>query len=86
MQIVVADLDTNRDMLYYFGPKVARALPKPYVHAKAMLIDDTYLYIGSINFSDNSMDKNREIGIIVTNNEAIDAFKKQFEIDWGKSV
>jgi len=86
MQIVVADLDSNRDMLYYFWPRVARALPKPYVHAKAMLIDDTYLYIGSINFSDNSMDQNRELGIIVTNRSAIDMFKKQFVQDWGNGV
>jgi cardiolipin synthase len=86
MQIVVADLDSNRDMLYYFWPKVARALPKPYVHAKAMLIDDKYLYVGSINFSANSMDENRELGIIVTNREAIDAFTKQFVQDWGNSI
>ena len=86
MQIVVADLDTNRDMLYYFGPKIAKALPKPYVHAKAMLIDDIYLYIGSINFSDNSMDKNREIGIIITNLDAIEKFKQQFVVDWDNGV
>lgn len=86
MQIVVADLDSNRGMLYYFWPKVARALPKPYVHAKAMLIDDKYLYIGSINFSANSMDDNRELGIVVTNRDAIDAFKKQFVVDWGNGV
>lgn len=86
MQIVVADLDTNRDMLYYFWPKVARALPKPYVHAKTMLIDDKYLYVGSVNFSANSMDDNRELGIIVTNRDAIDTFKKQFVVDRGNGV
>ncbi len=86
LQIVVADLDSNRRVLHYFGPRVARALPRPYVHAKAMLIDDRYLYIGSINFSANSMDNNREIGIIVTNRDAIDAFKKQFVDDWGNGV
>jgi len=86
MQIVVADLDSNRALLYYFWPTVARALPKPYVHAKMMLIDDKYLYVGSVNFSDNSMDQNRELGIIVTNPEAIDAFTKQFVQDWGKGV
>ena len=86
IQIVVADLDSNRDMLYYFGPKIARALPKPYVHSKVMLIDDRYLYVGSINFSDNSMDKNREIGIVLTNTDALEAFKKQFMVDWANGV
>lgn len=86
LQMVVADLDSNRDMLYYFGPRVARALSKPYVHAKMMLIDDKYLYVGSVNFSDNSMDKNRELWIIVTNREAIESFKKQFAVDWGNGM
>lgn len=86
IQIVVADLDSNRGMLYYFWPKVARALSKPYVHAKMMLIDDKYLYVGSINFSANSMDENRELGIIVTNREAIDLFTSQFEKDRNVSV
>lgn len=81
IQIVVADLDSNRDMLYYFWPKIARALSKPYVHAKTMLIDDKYLYVGSVNFSANSMDENRELGIIVTNREVIDVFKNQFDND-----
>lgn len=38
-----------------------KLLGSPRIHAKAILIDDTYLVISSINFSTNSMDNNREI-------------------------
>lgn len=34
---------------------------KQKIHAKAILVDKTYLYIGSINFSRYSFDENREI-------------------------
>lgn len=36
----------------------------PYIHAKALFIDETVWYIGSINFTQNSLDNNREVGII----------------------
>lgn len=36
----------------------------PYIHAKFMIADDARAYVGSINFSKNSMDQAREIGVI----------------------
>ena len=59
-----------------------RVLTKPYIHAKAILIDEQYLIISSINFSNNSLDNNREIGIIITNPEAIQKYLQQFHKDW----
>jgi len=38
-----------------------KIIDKPEIHAKSLLIDETYLYIGSVNFSSYSIDKNREI-------------------------
>lgn len=81
LKINVADVDANDDILYYFGPGVARYLPKPYVHAKMLLIDDTYLLIWSINMSDNSMDNNRELWIVVTDPDVIAAYQAQFDRD-----
>lgn len=37
---------------------------KPYLHAKYFLVDNEIIYIWSINFSTNSLDNNREVGII----------------------
>jgi phosphatidylserine/phosphatidylglycerophosphate/cardiolipin synthase-like enzyme len=33
----------------------------PKIHAKSILFDEKYLYLGSINFSKYSLDSNREI-------------------------
>lgn len=58
---------------------------KPYVHAKMILVDETYLIVSSINMSANSIDQNREIGIVIIDSALIKAFKQQFERDWAKS-
>ncbi len=40
-------------------------LATPYVHAKAMVVDGAQAYVGSANFTANSLDQNRELGLIV---------------------
>lgn len=39
----------------------------PYLHAKVMLRDDGNIFIGSQNFTKNSLENNREIGIFLEN-------------------
>ena len=58
------------------------ALESEKLHAKAILVDDTLLYIGSINFSTYSFDENREIGVIITDQEIINKFKDVFDSDF----
>lgn len=48
------------------------------MHAKAILVDEKYLFIWSINFSEFSIDKNRELWIILVNEEIIKNFNKLF--------
>lgn len=62
-----------------------KLLTSPRIHAKAILIDKKYLIISSVNFSTNSLDNNREIGIIITNQDAIEKFLKAFWKDWEKA-
>ena len=38
-----------------------------YIHAKAIVADDTDVFVGSENFSAPSMDYNRELGLMLTN-------------------
>jgi phosphatidylserine/phosphatidylglycerophosphate/cardiolipin synthase-like enzyme len=57
-------------------------IKKNKLHAKAILVDDTYLYIGSINFSRYSFDENREIGVIISDQKIIDTFKQVFNSDF----
>lgn len=52
---------------------------KPYIHAKSFLVDWEFLYIGSINFSTNSINNNREIWLIFKNKDLIKQYKTEFE-------
>lgn len=36
---------------------------KPYIHTKLLLIDDDVLLLGSMNLTENSIERNREVGI-----------------------
>ena len=40
-------------------------LANPYLHAKAIVIDSVRAYVGSENFTDNSLNMNRELGLII---------------------
>lgn len=81
-QIIVANTDDNNDLLNYFWPSKIKKLKKPYIHAKMILIDSKYLILGSMNLSQNSLDNNREIGIILIDQSLINIFKNQFDKDW----
>jgi cardiolipin synthase A/B len=39
-------------------------LATPYVHAKSMVVDGTTAYVGSENFTYDSLEDNRELGVI----------------------
>lgn len=54
----------------------------PYVHAKAILVDNQFLLVGSMNISPNSLDNNREIGILLLDSELIRKFQNMFLKDW----
>ena len=59
-----------------------KTLSSPYIHAKMILIDDVKAYVGSINLSTQSMDENRELGIMLSENESIKTLVETFSIDW----
>lgn len=61
-----------------------KMVDKPEIHAKSILIDEKYLYIWSINFSSYSMDKNREIWILIKNKDLIKQFLDIFNSDFEK--
>lgn len=62
-----------------------RYMQKPKMHAKAILIDDAYLFIGSVNFSSYSLDANREVGVLLNNTEIISKFQDVFDTDFSVS-
>ena len=48
-----------------------RTLKKPYIHAKAIVVDGTSMYVGSANFSTTSLSQNRELGLVSTTKSTI---------------
>ena len=55
------------------------------LHAKGVIIDRSIVFISSINWSENSPRRNREVGIIIYG-EPAEYFAEVFEYDWeGKS-
>lgn len=81
MKFIVSDTDSNDFLIDYFGPWVARKFSKYYNHTKMILIDDEKLLLWSMNLSDTSLDKNREIWIILIDTWIISEFKELFEND-----
>jgi phosphatidylserine/phosphatidylglycerophosphate/cardiolipin synthase-like enzyme len=55
------------------------------VHAK-MVIADGVAFVGSENFSWNSLTNNREVGMLVTEPNAAAQIKQQVETDWTQGV
>jgi len=61
------------------------AISHPYMNAKLILVDGTRAYIGSVNYSTQSMDENRELGIIVSQSDIIEQLNQTFQSDWSNS-
>jgi phosphatidylserine/phosphatidylglycerophosphate/cardiolipin synthase-like enzyme len=80
----IKQVSSNRDaivQLFNSGVKV-RTLSSPYIHAKLINVDGSHAYAGSINLSTQSMDKNRELGIILSQSELVQSLSTSFEADW----
>lgn len=59
-----------------------RTISTPYIHAKLIVTDDTQAYVGSINFTTQSMDENRELGIILLEDGVLSELTQSFDSDW----
>ncbi|PZM87035.1 MAG: hypothetical protein DLD55_03455 [candidate division SR1 bacterium] len=82
LRAIFSDTEANHSLPDYFGTHQVRLMKKPYVHTKMILIDQKILLLGSMNLSANSLDNNREIGILLLDPQLIAAFLDQFRADW----
>ncbi|HEX6511634.1 MAG TPA: phospholipase D-like domain-containing protein [Chloroflexota bacterium] len=55
---------------------------KPYVHAKIILADGQAAFLGSENVSTQSLDGNRELGLFLSQPDAVARMASTFEQDW----
>lgn len=62
----------------------ARYLAQPYEHAKATIVDGSIVYIGSINYTATSLDKNRELGILTQQSDIATQMETEFAKFWAQ--
>lgn len=82
------EISSNKKAIAEFKNSTAqiRELKNPYPHAKLILVDNQKAYVGSINLSKQSMDENRELGIILTEPNSIVTLYSTFEKDWATAL
>jgi len=56
--------------------------PQLYMHAKIIVVDNKVAFVGSENISTQSLDQNRELGIIVSDPSALKTLQTTFQNDW----
>ncbi len=59
--------------------------PKLYMHAKIIVVDGKTAFVGSENISTQSLDRNRELGIIVSDAGVLNTLQSTFQKDWSVS-
>jgi cardiolipin synthase A/B len=59
--------------------------PQLYMHAKIIVVDNKVAFVGSENISAQSLDQNRELGIIVSDASVLNTLQTTFQNDWGVS-
>jgi phosphatidylserine/phosphatidylglycerophosphate/cardiolipin synthase-like enzyme len=85
VRVLLADpgwIDANAAAGTFLAEHAIPARWKKSLHVKALLVDGKAAYIGSINLSWNSITKNREVGVVMTEPEGIAAVRATFESDW----
>ena len=73
------------DALQAGGVRV-RYVKSPYIHAKLVVADGAFAFVGSVNITTTSLDFNRELGILLSDQPAIERARAAFEKDWNKGV
>jgi phosphatidylserine/phosphatidylglycerophosphate/cardiolipin synthase-like enzyme len=77
---IPANLPAARTLVAQGVP--TRSQGKPYLHAKYVVADGERGYMGSINLSSQSLDSNRELGLLIGGGAAIGQMREVFLQDW----
>lgn len=82
----ISQVSSNADSIKELAKEgvLVKTLSSPYIHAKLILVDSQKAYVGSVNLSTQSMDENRELGIILVKNDSIETLAVSFASDWNK--
>ncbi|HVB97160.1 MAG TPA: phospholipase D-like domain-containing protein [Chloroflexota bacterium] len=59
-----------------------RKLRTPFIHAKVVIVDEREAFVGSENISKPSLDGNREVGLLISDPDALKRLNATFARDW----
>ena len=59
--------------------------PHLYMHAKIIIVDGQRAFVGSENISTASLEQNRELGILVSDQNVLSTLQQTFQEDWSSS-
>jgi len=62
------------------------SVSSPYIHAKAMVADGAQAYVGSENFTYNSLHSNRELGVILTTPSEVTRVSTAIQADFAQGT
>jgi cardiolipin synthase A/B len=77
----VLDTFASLRTLRRFGVKVHKQ-KNLRVHAKLLIIDSEHALLGSMNIDRSAFDQRRELGITITDHDAVARLKEVFDTDW----
>jgi phosphatidylserine/phosphatidylglycerophosphate/cardiolipin synthase-like enzyme len=75
------DMNTSITTMVGRGVQV-KGLSSPDVHAKIIVVDDVKMYLGSVNLTSASIDRNREVGVLTANGDALTRAKATIDKDF----
>lgn len=78
--VIRSNADVARDWRA-LGAEV-RFQQNPHLHAKSLVVDGRAMYVGSVNFTTNSMDNNREFGLLIQTADIVGTVQRTMEKDW----
>jgi phosphatidylserine/phosphatidylglycerophosphate/cardiolipin synthase-like enzyme len=85
VRVLLADtdwIDANASAVTFLDNLGVTVKWIPHLHTKVIVADGARAYLGSENLSQTSLDKNREVGLVVTEASSIEPLASSFETDW----
>lgn len=80
--ILEATTDNSDEIAYFTGRGIAVRQPVGFYNHAKLVISDGVAFVGSENFSQSGLTRNREVGALVFEPAAAERIRQQFETDW----
>lgn len=85
VRVLLPSAPVEKSAIYDGGCVRIRVLRRPYAHAKVIVADGRNAFLGSENISAQSLDRNREVGVLL-GQLAAKQLQATFESDWRRGL